>query len=182
MKNNKKINIIVSIILILIIGVAAWFLFRKEKTDNIKADTATVKLGEKVTLENADDLTKQGKSFQCSGIVNLSGGNSLSSVFYFSPGKYAQQNDLTINGKGETTNAYIVDDGQYYYSWGNTTDSGSKIKSKGVTSSVADILKKLPDVSCYVWELDLSKFTPPTNINWHGEYNGSTDSYNPVQQ
>lgn len=125
-------------------------------------------------------LMAMGRNLSCN-FTHESDGTTIAGVFNVSGQKMSGDYNVTAPN-GAVMNARMVSDGQFMYSWGDTTPGmGVKIdltKAKEMSSEATpsgttnnaqpqlDALGQPFDYTCSPWEVDPAVFVVPTNINF----------------
>lgn len=168
---NKKIITIffVSLLSIILTGCTI------KKSDNKVSNTQEI--SEEQSLKGSlFDLVGLNKNVKCTFEVKNEGGES-SGVTYVSGKKAKSEMSVNIEGQ-ENISIYTLVLDDYFYTWGNNSSQGTKMKisdlqgenqpnigSEADNNSYQDYKNEF-DFDCKVWIPDNSKFEIPTNIEF----------------
>lgn len=173
---NKGIFIAI-IALFLLTGIGLFLYSQNKPTTNTAPST---------TSENAPattdsrqgtfwELASAGKNLECS-FSFASSNATTNGTAYVSGAKL--RTDVVTSAGGQTVNTYMIKDGDYIYTWNSNVNQGIKMKfdqataPSPTTSATAAPSTQAPDLSqsyqydCKDWNVDDSKFTLPTNIQF----------------
>lgn len=174
MLNQKQIIIGIVVIALLLLGVGGFFLYSQ---NNKPQDQATNTESSATTSQEAGvmnsfiDLVTSGTTTQCTFNTAAGEGGSSNGTVYIS-GENMRGNFTTTTKDGKASQMYMIRNGDKYYMWGGELPSGIKMtldinefKTNTQASQYVDLNTKA-DYKCNPWTVDLSKFTPPSNIKF----------------
>ena len=167
MLKNKGLVIAIAVLILALLGGAAYMKFAK--TSTAPQQSPTVQEQPKASPSGVTGTLKSlfGKNQSCTITYPNNGG---SGTFYVSGNKF--RGDFTVKTAGEKeTTSQVVSDGVYTYIWSSESPTGIKMKLD-VTSPTASAqtgnfnLDQEVSLNCSPWGVDASKFTIPTNIQF----------------
>jgi hypothetical protein len=93
-----------------------------------------------------------------------------SGTVYVADKKMYGEFDTTVDG--QNYKGYVINDGEYSYTWSSQSNQGLKFKIDATTQPTKEQdksgvdLDKEGDVDCKSWGVDNSRFTPPSNVTF----------------
>jgi hypothetical protein len=182
-------NIIIGVIVVVIIAVAAWFIFSPQASTETSSSVTSVSTStsevassssptsQGTTVQSAGTLralVTQGGNYTCTLTTTAQSGNGTRGTIYAAGGK--TRLDFVFQGSnGVDTTTHIIRNGTYAYTWvdGQTLGTRTPITAsspivpeqpQGGVIAVADNLQISSD--CRPWVPDASQFVPPTAITF----------------
>ena len=172
--NKKIITVTGIIILLLVIGAAAFLMSAKNKPGtqpDEKKVTDTQEQNETNSggLTSLKNLLMAGVSQTCT-YSDTANSVNITGTTYISGGKV--RSDFSSIAEGKTTIGHNIYDGKTSYVWMDESTTGimmeidaSAEKSDSQTQEGLDINKTI-DYKCQVWVPDQSLFTPPADVKF----------------
>jgi|GEM_PF-712260 len=184
MKKAKLIPIL--ILILIVIGLGAFFFTGQGKKTDQAADTQKGQMVDKTKETKKDesftgtltDLLKMGKSVKCTG--SFSDEESSMEMVVYTSGEKSYSETSFMAADGENMKTYSIFDSEWLYTW---NDQGMATKMK--VSDMEDLAKDLPageeteeavesseeyqndfDYKCSAWIVDNGKFTPPSDLEF----------------
>jgi len=177
---NKKILLILGILVLVLLGAGVFFLSKLGSTQNQPEliqnqktpSTAQSNTGNKsgpieTTLKS---LLSMGKSLKCS-FSNNTKDASVSGTVYAGSGKVRQ--DFQTNAAGIATSGHVIVDSSTMYMWTDTSNQGFKFAldqvsspSSGSAQSQTPDINKAMNFSCKGWSIDNSFFVLPSKVTF----------------
>ena len=178
---NKKLGIVIAVIVILALGYFAYTKMDKGATNDAAQNTAT-ESGNSSEVENTnpeagkkmafDVFVKQGGSYVCTVHQSVNNVDSVGTV-YVSNGQMRGDFDVSTQGT-KMTSSMIMKDG-FMYSWSSSAPTmGFKMAinnetaaaSTGGTDVSAYGYNQFGDYDCDAWSGDSSKFNLPASVKF----------------
>lgn len=170
---NKKIVLILGVLLIFVIGAGGFYVMKKSGSKNNNPQSATsakttVTPANTTTFGTLKDLLSGGKSVKCT-FSNKTEGVSVDGTVYAAGGK--MRGDFKTVASKTTVNGHIIVDSSNSYFWTDMSNQGFKMAVTGesvnpsLENKSLDINQKL-NYSCENWSKDNSVFALPSNITF----------------
>jgi len=189
-KNNRPL--IIAAVLIALLVLAGYFAYTKlnlprpsTSTNNTQNESVLPKEEKSSAAEKFTgtfvDLVKQGQNYECM-FENTNADESMTkgNVFVKAKSNKVRGDFVTTQKDGTGTNTYFISDGDYTYIWGSVMEKGIKTKmeqesesflgngsaenAQGSNFGLGDTDKV--DFDCKPWNVNESKFTPPTSVEF----------------
>src|SRR3989344_390210 len=168
---NRKIYLTIGgVVLVIIIAVIAFLLFGKpQKTE--EQSTTTQESGEESFTGSILSLLGTGRNTECSFSRSDENGTTNGHVYLSGDKMYGE---FMTSADGQDFDAYVINDGEYSYTWSSASEQGTKLKISDVeaTESAEDrneasqTLEEDVDLKCKGWSVDNSKFVPPADVEF----------------
>lgn len=169
-----------ALIVILILGGVAFFVFKKDKTENqivgaVDESSQTVKEDTFKEKTNLMNLTKRGGDYKCTFSQTTSVGDSNGTVYISGKkirGDFVSKVSIPSLSLTETVDTYMISDGESVYTWSSMVPDGFKAPvSEDFKSGDSASLNNNPasqelEYTCVSWVVDESVFKIPTNITF----------------
>jgi hypothetical protein len=163
---NKKLLIAIGILL-LIVGVGAYFFMSSRLGSTTPTTQQTATSGESSAQKSLRDLIALGESQECL----FSTSEESSGTIYITSGK--MRGDFSSTVEGETTISHMLVEDKTSYVWIEGQDMGYKFThdesadtQNGTATQQNVDLDQKADYTCKPWVVDSSMFTLPQNIEF----------------
>jgi hypothetical protein len=173
---TRQAIIAVVIGVIIILGAAAAILYSRIDQSSQEANvTATEQSTEEneMTMGSIVELFSKGENAKCTFNTSTQDGE-VSGTFYISEDKARGTFETSFENENLTTN--IIRDGDVFYTWGDTFDSGIRMEmpveewadnySQTQEDNAAFNPNEQINIKCVSWTVDSTLFTPPADIDF----------------
>lgn len=174
--NNKAVG---AIVLVVILGAAAFFYFAKPKV-NLPGTTSPTEQSQVMSgLRSISDLISEGIPQKCT-YSTTDGASTTEGTTYVSGKKVRGDFSNTLNGS--VTMGHMISDGETTYVWNEGEKQGlmmpisnsqaanepnmSSESSQQVSEAREGSLNQKANYSCSAWVPDDSMFVPPTTVKF----------------
>ena len=171
----KYTTIMITVLIALMLAVTACSSGETTTTEDSTIETETITEDGEVATDTADEdmsktasvkeLMNMGKSLHCSFETSI-GGQSTEQDIYLDGEKFRMNMKSTING--ETQSAYMINDGEWFYSW-DSTKQGMKMTINLLEQDGNDMtasLQEAYDYNCKPWVASKDKFEAPSDVEF----------------
>lgn len=169
---SKRVMMIVGVVLVIaILGIVGFTQLNKKpesiNTETQTSDQAPLPTAEGLSKGSIQSLIAAGKSVSCDvNYPEMSG----KGIVYVSGKKV--RGDFTTQVEGKEMLSHMIFDGETSYIWSDGVNQGTKFKmdpnqkfSANPSNQTADLSKEV-DMSCQDWNVDSSKFSPPSTVKF----------------
>lgn len=169
------------LIIILALGVAGFFIFKKDKMADqepgvLAVDESSQEFGEETFTEKTTllDLAKKGGDYKCTFSQSTSLGDSTGVVYISGKnirGDFISEVSIPSLSVVEKVDTYMISDGESVYTWSSMSPDGFKapVAEDSKTANNSNLnnpsMQQL-DYKCVSWKVDESVFKIPNNITF----------------
>lgn len=172
--NKKVIIILAAVVVVVAIAVGVVVANKDDSTNSNQAQAPETNQAQEQTqtARTISQLLSSSKSQLCK-LNTTNEGVAVSGDMYFADGKLRA--DYTSTKDGKTTNGSMIILSDKQYVWDSTGKKGVMFsfsrdqvesQSSNIQNQTGFDVSKQYDFTCEAWDVDQSKFTPPTDVQF----------------